>query len=62
MKKSNFKDFTTLIDPEVDKAVDDALRFAEKGNLAKGELLLIGLQEKHPNVYKSSSAWELCMP
>ena len=52
MKKSNFKDFTTLIDPEVDKAVDNALRFAEKGNLAKGEALLIGLMEKYPSVYK----------
>lgn len=52
MKKSNFKDFTALIDPELDKAVDNALKFAEKGNLAKGELLLSGLREKHPNVYK----------
>jgi tetratricopeptide (TPR) repeat protein len=52
MKKSNFKDFTELIDPELDKAVDDALRFAEKGNLAKGEALLIGLMEKYPKVYK----------
>jgi len=52
MKKSNFKDFTTLIDPELDKAVDDAMRLAEKGNLAKGEALLIGLLEKYPNVYK----------
>ena len=52
MKKSNFKEFTELIDPEVDKAVDDALRLAEKGNLAKGEALLIGLMEKHPKVYK----------
>jgi len=50
MKKSNFKDFTELIDPELDKAVDDALRLAEKGNLAKAEILLIGLKEKHPNV------------
>jgi tetratricopeptide (TPR) repeat protein len=52
MKKSNFKDFIALIDPEVDKAVDNALRFAEKGNLAKGEALLIGLLEKYPNLYK----------
>ncbi len=52
MKKSNFKDFTALIDPELDKAVDDALRLAEKGNLANGEALLIGLMEKYPNVYK----------
>jgi tetratricopeptide (TPR) repeat protein len=52
MKKSNFRDFTGLIDPEVDKAVDNALRFAEKGNLPKGEALLIGLMEKYPNVYK----------
>jgi tetratricopeptide (TPR) repeat protein len=52
MKKSNFKVFTARIDPELDKAVDDALRFAEKGNLAKGEALLIGLMEKCPNVYK----------
>ncbi len=52
MKKSNFRDFTGLIDPEVDKAVDNALRFAEKGNLPKGEALLIGLLEKYPNAYK----------
>jgi len=52
MKKSNFKDFTAPIDPEVDKAVDDALRFAQQGNLAKGEASLIGLLAKYPNVYK----------
>jgi tetratricopeptide (TPR) repeat protein len=52
MKKGNFKEFTELIDPEVDTAVDNALRVAEKGNLAKGEALLIGLLEKHPKVYK----------
>jgi len=52
MKKSNFKDFTASIDPEIDKAVDNALKFAEKGNLAKGEAQLIGLMEKYPNIYK----------
>lgn len=52
MKKGNFKEFTALIDPELDKAVDNALRLAEKGNLAKGEALLTGLKEKNPNVYK----------
>lgn len=52
MKMSNFKEFTTQIDPEVDKAVDDALRFAQQGNLAKGEALLIGLMAKYPKVYK----------
>jgi len=52
MKKSNFKEYTSLIDPELDKAVDNALRLAEKGNLPKGEALLTGLKEKCPNVYK----------
>jgi tetratricopeptide (TPR) repeat protein len=52
MKKGNFKEFTALIDPELDKAVDNALRLAEKGNLAKGEALLTGLMEKYPNLYK----------
>jgi tetratricopeptide (TPR) repeat protein len=52
MKKSNFKEFTALIDPELDIAVDNALRLAEKGNIAKGEALLIGLLEKQPKAYK----------
>jgi len=52
MKKGNFRDFTARIEPEVDKAVDNALKIAEKGDLPKGEILLTGLKEKYPNIYK----------
>ncbi len=52
MKKGNFKEFTAQIDPEVDKAVDKALSVAEKGDLAKGEVLLTKIAEKHPSLYK----------
>lgn len=52
MKNGNFKDFAAEIDPEVDKAVDNALTLAAKGNLTKGEILLTGLKDKHPNLYK----------
>lgn len=52
MKKSNFKEFTVRIDPELDKAVDNALRLVQKGDLARGELQLTGLLEKHPKVHK----------
>ncbi len=52
MKKGNFKEFTAQIDPEVDKAVDKALSIAEKGDLARGEILLAKLAEKCPNLYK----------
>lgn len=51
MKKSNFREFTAKIDPEVDKAVDNALLFVENGNIAKGEELLTGLIEKYPDFY-----------
>ncbi len=52
MKKGNFKEFTAKMDPEVDKAVDNALKLAGKGDLAKGEVLLTKIAEKHPNLYK----------
>jgi tetratricopeptide (TPR) repeat protein len=52
MKNSNFRDFTEQIAPEVDKAVDDALKIAERGNIPKAEALLTGLREKHPDVFK----------
>jgi tetratricopeptide (TPR) repeat protein len=51
MKKSNFKEFTAKIDPEVDEAVDNALLFVEKGKIAKGEELLTGLIEKYPDFH-----------
>ncbi len=52
MKRGNYKEFTARIDPEIDNAVDNALKIAEKGNIPKGEALLVGLLEKHPNIYK----------
>ncbi len=50
-KKSGFKHFTAMIDPEVDKAVDNALAFVESGNLLKGEGLLASLVKYHPDLY-----------
>jgi len=52
MKRGNFREFTAQVDPEVDKAVDNALKLAQKGDLARGEILLTKLAEKHPNLYK----------
>ena len=40
-----------MIDPEVDKAVDRALAFVERGNILKGEELLVRLLEAHPHLY-----------
>jgi len=51
MKKSNFREFKAKIDPEIDKAVDDALAFVEDGNIAKGEELLADLISKYPDLY-----------
>jgi tetratricopeptide (TPR) repeat protein len=52
MKNSSFRDFTAQIDPEIDKAIENALKLAEKGNIPKAEALLTGLKEKHPDIYK----------
>lgn len=50
-KKLESKQFIAMIDPEVDEAVDKALEFVEKGNIKKGEALLLGLLERHPHLY-----------
>jgi tetratricopeptide (TPR) repeat protein len=51
MKKSGFKDFIALINPEVDKIVDNALAFVENGNIEKGEEILAGLIKEYPDLY-----------
>lgn len=50
-KKAGFKHFIAMIDPEVDKAVDNALAFVESGNIKKGEDLLVGLLKEYPGLY-----------
>jgi tetratricopeptide (TPR) repeat protein len=50
-KKSGYKQFTAMIDPEVDKAVNKALAFVESGNIPKGEELLASLLKDHPDLY-----------
>lgn len=50
-KKSNFKEFTAIIDPEIDNAVDEALSFVERGDIKKGEKIITGLIEKNPGLY-----------
>ncbi|MBM9537110.1 tetratricopeptide repeat protein [Desulfobulbus alkaliphilus] len=50
-KKSGFKHFMAMIDPEVDDAVDKALEYAEKGNVRKGEELMVRLLKEHPNLH-----------
>lgn len=51
MKKSGFKHFIAKIDPEVDKAVDNALSFVEKDDFTKAEELLAGLIRNYPDLY-----------
>lgn len=50
-KKSGFKHFTAMIDPEVDKKIDYALACVEKGNIHKGECLIKIEMQKHPNLH-----------
>ena len=47
-QKAKKKDFIVEINEEVEKAVDDALAFIERGNTIKGEDILRGLQVKYP--------------
>ncbi|WP_084813502.1 tetratricopeptide repeat protein [Desulfogranum japonicum] len=51
MKKSKFKDFMPIIDPEIDDAVDKALAMVERGNIEAGEKSLIDLIKIHPNIH-----------
>ena len=51
IKKSKFKHFTAMIDPEIDDAVDKALALVEKGDIEAGERSLIDLIKKHPHLY-----------
>lgn len=50
-KKSGFKHFTAMIDPEVDEKIDNALAYVEKGKLEEGERLIRQQIEKHPNLH-----------
>lgn len=47
-QKIKRKDFIVEINEEVEKAVDDALAFVEKGNISKGEDILRELQVQYP--------------
>lgn len=40
-----------MMDPEVDKAVNRALAFVERGDILKGEELLFALLKQHPDLY-----------
>ncbi|MFH0783159.1 MAG: tetratricopeptide repeat protein [Pseudomonadota bacterium] len=51
IKKSQFREFTAIIDPEIDGAVDNALALVEKGDIEAGEKSLIDLMEKHPDLH-----------
>jgi len=51
MKKSKFGEFTALIDPETDDAVDKALALVERGDIEAGEKSIIDLMKKHPDLY-----------
>jgi tetratricopeptide (TPR) repeat protein len=51
MKKSKFKKFTAIIDPEIDDAVDKALALVERGDIETGEKSLIDLMKKHPDLH-----------
>ena len=51
MKKTKFKEFTAIIDPEIDDAVDRALALVERGEIDVGEKSLIDLMEKHPDLH-----------
>ena len=51
MKKSKFKDFTAIIDPEIDDAVDKALALVERGDIEAGEKSLIDLIKIYPNLH-----------
>jgi len=51
MKKSKFKEFTAIIDPEIDDAVDKALTLVERGDIEAGERSLVDLVKKHPDLH-----------
>lgn len=51
MKNSKFKEFTAIINPEIDDAVDKALALVEKGNIEAGEKSLIDLINIYPNLH-----------
>ena len=51
IKKSDFKHFTAMIDPEVDEKVNNALAYVEKGNIHEGERLLTQQIKQHPNLH-----------
>lgn len=48
IKKPPEKHFIAEINPEVEKTVDYALDLIEKGNIKKGESIIVDLQNKHP--------------
>lgn len=51
MKKSKSKEFTVIIDPEIDDAVDKALALVERGDIEAGEKSLIDLIKIHPHLH-----------
>lgn len=51
IKNAGAKGFIARIDPEVDEAVDEALKLVEKGKIAKAEKLIKDLLNEHPDIY-----------
>ena len=51
MKNAGSNGMILRIDPEVDKAVDDALILMEKGKIAKSESLIKDLLNEHPDIH-----------
>ncbi len=51
MKKSGFKKFIAIIDPEIEDAVDKALAFVERGDIETGEKSLNDLMKRHPDYH-----------
>lgn len=50
-QKSSATHFIARVDPEVDKAVDQALGMLERGNRSGGEAIVSDLFEKHPDLH-----------
>ncbi len=51
MKKSKFRGFTAIIDPEINDAVDKALAFVESGDIEAGQKSIIYLMKKHSDLH-----------
>ena len=43
--------FTTLVIPEIDDACDKALEFVERGDIKRGQKMLLALSKEHPDYH-----------